>query len=101
MANFILDNTYFVLDSSASPLDWPTGARIQNVLFFASGTNASASFILGAGSPILNFNLIGASSGFGASLLPNPFSVDYHGVGFKTAWIPTSLIACSAWISFI
>ena len=100
MANSLVDNTYFILDTSPTALSWPSNARVQSVVFYAINTNASAVFLLAVNSPILRFNLINQASMGGTISLPTTYSYNLNGVRFPTAWIPSTLTACSAWIHF-
>lgn len=100
MANSLVDNTYFIFDTQATALSWLSNARIQSVVFYATGTNASATFLIAVNSPILKFNLINHVSMGGTVSLPTTYSYNLNGVRFPTAWIPSTLTACSAWIHF-
>ena len=102
MPNTLYDNTYFVLDTSATALPWPSGgARIKSLVIWAVNTNASVIFNIGvAGTPVFRFNMIlaGANS---TTTFPSTYTYDFGGVRFHTAWIPSTLTACSAWIHFV
>ena len=100
MPNSLVNNTYFILDTSATALSWPANAMIQSVVFYATGTNASATFLLAANSPILRFSLINNVSMGSTVSIPGTYSIPFNGVRFPTAWIPSTLTACSAWIHF-
>ena len=102
MPNSIVDNTYFILDTSATALEWPrAGARIQSVVLWAINTGASAVFLVAVGSPIFRFNYIQTVAvNSGITMVPSTFSFPLGGVRFQTAWIPSTLTACSAWIHF-
>ena len=98
MANNLINNTIFVQEASATALPWPSKMRVQSVIFYALDTTAAATFVLSAGSPMLQFSLITQSSMGGAVSIPATHSVFFGGVDFPVAWIPTTLTACSAWI---
>ena len=100
MANSLVDNTYFILDTSPTSLSWPSNARVQSVVFYATGTNAAAAFLLAVNSPILRFSMINHVSMGGTVSIPSTYSYNLNGVRFPTAWIPSTLTACSAWIHF-
>ena len=103
MPNSLRDNTYFILDTSATALAWPTGgARIQSIVLYASGTAAAAVFLIDVGSPIFKFNYIQTVAvNSGITMVPSTFSFPLGGVRFQTAWIPSTLTSCSAWIHFV
>jgi len=104
MANFLAGNTYFIQDSAGTALSWPSQARIQSVVFYAQNTSARATFQASAGTPILEFSLItqgAVSVGSATSVISGTYSIPLGGVSFQTAWIPTTLTACSAWIHFV
>lgn len=101
MANFLIDSTYHIMDTQVAALEWPSGgARINKVVIYSAGTNAAANFLIGAGTPILIHRILGSNSGFGLSQFPATQIYDFNGTRFQTAWIPSTLTACSAWIHF-
>ena len=105
MPNFLIDNTYHVLDTSATALPWPTaGARIKSITLVATNTLAAVDFLINVGTPIFRFRFIthgAVNLGSSASVVPSTYSHDYGGVRFQTAWIPSTLTACSVWLHFI
>ena len=99
--NQIFDNTYFVTDSATSGLSWPSGgARIQSIVLHCLNTLAVARFEIYAGTPIFQFSFIQAGSN-STTTFPSDYVFPIGGVRFQTAWIPTTLTACSAWINFV
>ena len=104
MPNTLYDNTYLILDSSATALPWPTaGARIKSLIVLAVNTNAEVVFNLAVGTPIFKFSIEvhGAGSTQAASVFPSTYAYDFGGVRFQTAWIPSTLTAVSCWIHFV
>ena len=98
MANQLTDNTYLITDTSTAALSWPGNAIINNVLIYAVNTNAQAVFLLNVGTPILKFAIITQSDG--SSTLSATHSINMGQTRFPTAWIPSTLTACTAWINF-
>ena len=96
MANVLIDNTYYVDTPGAAVLNWPGGARVSQVRFFASDTSAAAIFTV-SGTPILRWAFFGsnATATLGAVVIP------MGGTRFPTAWAPSTLTACTAWIDFL
>lgn len=100
MANTLYDNSYLILDTSTTALPWPTGgARVKTLTLYITGSNASAIFLLSANTPIFRFNLLTVGSATNTSI-PSTYNFDFAGVRFQTAWIPSVLAACTAWIHF-
>ena len=99
MPNFLKDNTYHILDTSTA-LSWPSNARINCLTLYATGTNAAVAFLIAVGTPIFRFTLINHVSMGGTTTTPGTYNFVYSGVRFPTAWIPSTLTACSAWIHF-
>ena len=104
MANVLIDNTYIVTDSSATALAWPSNAIINTVVFHAINTSAVALFVYPASlgsvttATVLRFSVI--TQGAGTSIMQSVTSVDMGRTRFNTAWVPTTLTACTAWIHF-
>lgn len=104
MPNQLIDSTYVVDAAGAAALAWPGGARISQVRIFAIDTTASATFLLAAGTPILRWNFIthgAVSVGSATSVVQALAVIPLGGVRYPTAWIPTTLTACTAWIDFL
>lgn len=104
MANILLNNTYFLQDSAASALAWPAHARIQSIVVYAVNTLAALTFLVSAGTPVFEFRLITqgqVSVGSATSVVESTYTYPLGGVDFPTAWIPTTLTACSAWVHFV
>ena len=104
MANFQVDNSFIIQESATTALDWPRGARIQSVVFFAVDTTARAVFQIRAGTPILEWGLLDVKGGGNATsagfIIQQTYNVPIGGVSFPVGWIPTTMTACSAWVHF-
>ena len=102
MANQIFDNTLFINNQATTAIgNWPSGMRAQSLVIFAITTAATVRFEIYAGTPIFQFNYLQTVAvNSGISIVPSTFIFPLGGVTFKTAWIPTTLTACSAWIHF-
>ena len=104
MPSALLDNTYVVFGSQGTALAWPAGARIAQVRILALDTTASAVFQVVAGTSIFEWRYLVHELGVGTSARSIQTAMHVFpmgGVGFKTAWIPTTLTACTAWIDFL
>jgi hypothetical protein len=101
MANVLIDSTYYVDTPGATTLAWPQGARVSQVRIFGADTTAAAIFTV-AGTPILRWAyVLQAGSATAASEVENGLIVIPMGnVRFPTAWAPSTLTACTAWIDF-
>jgi hypothetical protein len=102
MANVLIDNTFYVDTPGAVALSWPTGARVSQVRIFGVDTTAAAIFVV-AGTPILRWGFVtqGAVSVGSATAVVDALTVIPMGnVRFPTAWAPSTLTACTAWIDF-
>ena len=92
-----IDNTYHLFDSTAGRLtNWPSGARISQIRLHAVNTAAAATFQIAAGTPFFEWAYVGA----GAGIAPGHYIFPMGGVPCPTAFIPTTLTACTAWIDF-
>ena len=102
MANWILDNTYIIQESALTALSWPTDPRLNAITIFALNTNANALMIVAANSPVFAFNFVTAlSSGAGGgAITPSTYTFPLYGTQYATAWIPTLMTACTAWLHF-
>ena len=97
------DNTYIIYAAQAGALAWPTGARISQIRIVALNTSASAVFHANAGTPIFEWRYVLHELGAGTSsrdVVSAMHVFPMGGVSFPTAWIPTTLTACTAWIDF-
>ena len=100
MANTLFDNTYLIVDTSVAALSWPNNAMISSVVVAAINTTASVNFLVAANSSIFKCSFITQSSMGGAISIPSTYTFPFYGVRFPTAWIPSTLTACTAWIHF-
>ena len=100
MPNQLIDSTYLVDAQATTALSWPGGARFSQVRILALDTTAAATFtIVAGGTPIFRFAVL--TQGAGTSIQPALFTFPLGGVRYPTAWIPTTLTACTAWIDFL
>ena len=103
MGNQLLDNTYLVDTVAGTPLNWSSGSTISQVRVLALDTNASLTFHIAAGTPIFRFSMLtqgAVSVGSAVSIAPALYTFPMGSVRYPTAWIPTILTACTAWIDF-
>ena len=108
MANITFDNTYYIDTTTTNALAWNSGSVINNVIIWAIDTTAVAQFVLAGSNPgltgpgtaltIFRFSIM--TQGAGTSIMPSTWTVDMGKTRFPTAWIPTTLTACTAWINF-
>ena len=99
----LMDNTYLVNVSQTTPLAWPRGARISQIRILAIDTTAACSFQAVAGTAMFEWRYLLHELGAGTSsraIVSAMHVFPMGGVGFPTAWIPTTLTACTAWIDF-
>ena len=99
----LIDNTYLVSTSQGTALAWPRGARIAQVRLLAIDTTASCVFQAIAGTPMFEWRYL--LHELGTSTSARTIQTAMHvfpmgNVGFPTAWIPTTMTACTAWIDF-
>lgn len=101
--SLLMDNTYLVNVAQTTPLAWPGGARIAQVRILAIDTTASCSFQAIAGTSIFEWRYIFQTFAGGTSdrtVINGMHVFPLGGVRFPSAWIPTTLTACTAWIDF-
>ena len=99
----LMDNTYLISAPQTTPLDWPRSARIAQVRLLALDTTAACSFQAVAGTAIFEWRYIFQTFAGGSSdrtIISAMHVFPMGGVSFPTAWIPTTLTACTAWIDF-
>ena len=98
------DSTYIIYASQGTALSWPVGARIAQVRILAANTTASVVFQANVGTPIFEWRYL--LHELGTSTSARSIETAMHvfpmgGVRMPTAWIPTTLTACTAWIDFL
>ena len=103
MPNTLRDNTYLILDTSPTALEWPSGgARVKTVRLRMLNTTSVCVFnIVQAGTPIFMASLAIHGVGSSAQVFQTLHNFDMGGVRFHSAWIPSTLTACTAWIDFV
>ena len=105
MGNQLFDNTYLIDTVAGTALSWPTAPQIAQVRVLALDTTASLTFVVAANTPVFRFAMItqgqvSAVSANATSIAPSLYTFPMGKVRFGTAWIPTTLVACTAWIDF-
>ena len=99
----LIDNTFVVFASQGTALAWPSGARISQVRLLALNTLASCVFQAVVGTPIFEWRYLvhgTVTPGSGVAVVDATHTIPMGNVSFPTAWIPTTMTACTAWIDF-
>lgn len=100
MANRSVDNMIIVDAASANALTWPQGARVRAVTILANDTTAAVRFVHSATDAVLHFRFLVSASMGGTTVIQSYHVIPFFGASFPTAWIPTTVTACTAWIHF-